>query len=85
MVLEVTEVPSSHCKKCVTALPSSIPHHRMIHHTSGMIVVTSFVPNNIYYTEYSTKEMFICCMILSRYDFIQFIKKYYLCFNNEKL
>ena len=46
----------------------------MIRHTSGVIVVTSFVPNNLYYTEYSAKEMYIFCMILLSYNYIQFIK-----------
>ena len=85
MVLEVIVEPSGHRKKCVTALPSSIPCHRAIRHTSGVIVVTSFVTKNlIYYSEYCERYEYIL------YDFIDLRffsihKKYYICFNDEKL
>jgi len=37
--------------------------------------ITSFILYQyMYYTEYSTKEMYMFCMILSSYDSIQFIK-----------
>ncbi len=50
MFLEDIIKPSSHHKKCVTQLPSLIPCHRTICHTSWVIVVTSLIPNiNILY------------------------------------
>ena len=73
MVLEVIVEPSGHRKKCVTALPSSIPRYCAIRHTSGVIVVTSFVTKNLILFRISRKK---CIYFIRFYRLMifQFIK-----------